>query len=150
MSKRDSERVREAMNQRAEDERCVCDRLAPDGSPHVAFLVGPAEIALRLPDRSEGWLLLTVNSGRLEDAVGVVLALRSLEGQSARAAGAAAALVQQRLDGWPPAAMRNHLHGWPDALWRIFKRNLVADIASLDATSTSAEHVLSAAMDSDG
>jgi hypothetical protein len=117
----------------AEQERVVCDRLAPDGSPYVAFLSGPSEIALRLPGQPGKWILLTVNSGRPEDAIATVLALRVLHDGMSRTAAAAAALVRQRLDQWPsPPRTGQDAGRWSEALWKVFKFNLAGEVADID------------------
>ena len=81
-----------------EQERAVCEPVGPDGTAHVAYLSGPSEIALK---KNGGWILLSVNSGRLEDAVEAVLSLRARDEAAVQTASRAAALVQDRLNAWP-------------------------------------------------
>ena len=110
----------------APDEALACERFAPDGTPYPAFAAGPAEIAVHVSGEAERWVLLTVNSGRLEDTVAAVMALRRGRPEATRVA----EFVRARLERWPPGPLSGAVASrWAGPLWRLFKLNLVQDLS---------------------
>jgi hypothetical protein len=114
-------------------EALACDKIGPDGTPYPAYLSGPAEIAFHVPEAGR-WLLLSVNSGRHEDAVRVVMGLREAQWSRRQAAGQFAEYVKRRLDSWPPVPLTASVAPWAPTLWRAFKLKLVADLAGADCS----------------
>jgi hypothetical protein len=114
-------------------EALACEKIGADGTPYPAYLSGAAEIAIHLPETGR-WLLLSVNSGRHEDAVRIVMALREAQWSRRRAAGQFAEYVKRRLDSWPPVPLTASVAPWAPTLWRAFKLKLVADLALADCS----------------
>jgi hypothetical protein len=113
----------------AAGEALACERFAPDGAPYPAYAAGPGEIAVHVPGPPERWVLLTVNSGRLEDTIAAVMALRA-QAPSAQASTHVAEFVRARLESWPPGPLAGPVAArWAGPLWRLFKLNLVQDLA---------------------
>ena len=75
-------------------------------------------------------MLLTVNSGRLEDTIAAVMALRRAPAPSAQVSADVAEFVRARLERWPPGPLAGPVAArWAGPLWRLFKLNLVQDLA---------------------